>query len=472
VLYGLADAIVLVVGGFLLLPLYTRTLAQSEYGIYVIVRANTEIFTYLLYLGLPSAVARVYFVYRKDDQHTEYLSSVVMFFLLCLVAFAAVLMMWGPALWRLLSPGTPMHPYLVFCVALAVTSFFGAIGTMWLRLEGRAIAFASLQVGAAVVLAAVASVSLLFLNTGLVGLLAALLISGACTALVLPILFGGRFRPRIEWQHIAVSMRYAMPIVVGYVAYFVLNRISTLILQRHVPVEEIAIFGLAQQLATIVTIAATAFAMAMQPAVFAAEEGAVRDLLERSGKILMLLVLSLASVLLMFGAEIFSVVAPKGYHGGYEIMLILVLANFIHSFSQISNTTLLYYHRPKTSAAVSIAGAVMAGLLGGLLIPELHLYGAALASLGAISAMTLLSHALARRQSRFSYFGSILVSSIAVGALAWLASWMARQGLSIPLALGLKSAVCLIVFATSYFYYNRKPSGKLCDQSSVNSAGV
>ena len=43
VLYGLADVIVMAVGGFLLLTLYTRTLSQPEFGTYVIVRTNTEI---------------------------------------------------------------------------------------------------------------------------------------------------------------------------------------------------------------------------------------------------------------------------------------------------------------------------------------------------------------------------------------------------------------------------------------------
>ena len=97
VLYGLADVIVVAIGGFLLLPLYTRTLTQAEFGTFVIVRANTEIFTYLLYFGLTSAVARVYFDYRERDEHTAYLSSVLAFFVLNLVVCGCALALWGSA---------------------------------------------------------------------------------------------------------------------------------------------------------------------------------------------------------------------------------------------------------------------------------------------------------------------------------------------------------------------------------------
>jgi O-antigen/teichoic acid export membrane protein len=462
VVYGLADAIVLVVGGFLLLPLYTRTLSQSEYGIYVIVRANIEIFTYLLYLGLPSAVARVYFVYKKTGQQFEYLSSVVMFFLLCLAGSGVVLMVAGPYLWRMLSPTTPVNPYLTFSVAIAAAGFFAAIGTMWLRMEGRALAFASVQVAAALVLAATATANLVLFKDGLPGLMYALLISASCSAMVLPVLFRHRFRPAIKWEHIAVSMRYASPILVGYIAYFVLNRITTLILQRHVAVDQIAIFGLAQQLATMVTIAATAFAMAMQPAVFAAESDKVVSLLDRSAKILLLLIFALTSVLLLFGAEIFALVAPHTYQGGYEIMLILLVANFANSFNQISNTALLYHHLPKTSAAVSIFGAVLAAGLGAWLIPLFHLHGAALASVGAIGAMTLLSHWMARRASGFSYFGRMAASWAAAVGLALLAGLLARHSMPMPAMLALKAVVCILILATTYFFYIRKPLGQPC----------
>lgn len=456
VVYGFADAVVLLVGGFLLLPLYTRALSQDEYGIYVIIRANIEIFTYVLYFGLPSAVSRVYFIYKEKNEHFAYLSSILLFFLLTSTLTGIVLLLEGYRIWAWLSPTAPANPYLYYTVAIAAVGFFPAIGTMWLRLDGRAYAFATVQISAAAILAISVCVSLLIFHMGLRGLMMGLLISAGCSALVLPVLFRNRFRPLINWSHIRLSLKYAVPILVGYIAFFVINRISTLILQRYVPLAEMAVYGLGQQLAMISTIASTAFGMAMQPAVFAAGADKINDILRRSANVLLGLVMALSTVLIMFSAEIFALIAPHGYAGGSQIMSIMLISNFVNSFNLITNSALLYFHRPNTAAGISIAGAVSAAFLGAWLIPRYHLPGAAFASLLAVVALTLLGRALSSRVSGFSGFVPMLASTglmIFVAVAAWSLTLL---GLTMPVILAVKAGCSLAVFALSYrFYFKR-----------------
>ncbi|MEO6407257.1 MAG: oligosaccharide flippase family protein [Burkholderiaceae bacterium] len=443
-LYGIADVVVLAVGGFALLPLYTRTLSQAGFGTYVIVRTNIEILTYLLYLGLPSAVARLYFDHRKTGLHIEYMSSVLTFFGLVLVVWCVLLYGWGESLWALLSPSTPAAPYLGYALAITATGFFSAIGTLWLRLEGRVAIFSALQVGTSFVLAAAAIVNLAFLHRGLPGLLSALLVSSAFSALILPWLIGRRFRLAIHWPHIAQSLRYALPIMLGYIAYFVLNRISTLILQRHVEVEQMAIFGLAQQLAMMLTIAAAAFGKATQPAVFAAEAHYADELLVRSGRILMRIMFTLTAALLLFASELFSLVAPASYSSGHGVLLILLVASFAYSFNLISDTALLFHRRPKTSVAISTAGALLSVGLGMWLIPRYQLYGAALAIGAAFFVMALLGQSLARRLTGISYLRPMLSALGAACALAGFAAWLGALGLDLPVAIGVKLGVAAL----------------------------
>lgn len=456
VVYGFADAVVLLVGGFLLLPLYTRVLSQDEYGIYVIVRANVEIFTYVLYFGMPSAVARVYFIYKNKNEHYAYLSSVLMFFLLTSLFTLSILSFEGNRVWSWLSPTTPAEPYLYYTIAIAGVSFFSAIGTMWLRLEGRAFAFASVQISTALLLAIIVCGGLLIFHLGLRAVLLGLFISSACASIVLPILFKNKFRPLINWSHIRLSLKYALPILVGYIAFFVINRISTLILQRYVPLAEMAVYGLGQQLAMISTIASTAFGMAMQPALFAAAPDKISDILRRSSDILLALVMALSAALIMYSAEIFALIAPKGYSGGVEVMSIMLMSNFINSFNLISNSALLYFHRPNTAAGISIAGAAVATALGAWLIPRHHLPGAAFASLFAVVALTVLGRILARRASGFSGFGSMIGGTATMIAIAGIAWGFGRMELSLPVILAAKAAILLGAFGFAFHFYFRR----------------
>ncbi|QTN24263.1 oligosaccharide flippase family protein [Rhizobacter sp. AJA081-3] len=451
----MADIAVMAVGGFLLLPLYTRTLSQAEFGMYVAVRANTDILTYLLHFGLISAVARLYFDHRKQGRAHEYLSSVFSFYLALLAIAAVLLQFLGAPLWAQLSPTTPAWPYLGFSLALAAFGFPAALASLWLRMENRAFAMVALQLSAALVLAVAAAILLVVFDAGLPGLLSALLVSAACAAAALPWLFGRRFRLVIQRADIAETLRYALPILVGYLAYFVLNRLSTLILQRHVGVDQVAIYGLAQQLAMIVAIAGTSFGMALQPAIFAAEPGQVGAMLRRSGRILAILMFAVTAVLILFAGELFALVAPRSYGSGQQILLLLLLANFGNAFTLMSDTALLYHRRPKTSVAVSIVGALAATGLGLWLVPLLHLPGAALSLLGAFTVRMLISHWLAYRVTGYSALGTMAASFAVLGAIAAFAAWLPQQSLAAAAAVVAKLLVVALALGLATFAYRK-----------------
>lgn len=460
VLYGFADVAVMAVGGFLLLPLYTHALSQAEFGRYVAVKANTEIFTYLVCLGLPSAVSRLYFDYRKSGEEHAYINSVALFFLL---AFALLLLLVAPfagPLWAELSPATPVMPYLAFSLALAGLGFASTLGSLWLRLEQRARDFALVQVSVAALLTGCAVLNLSVLNLGLPGLLWALVVSGAGGALLLPWLLGRHFRPTIQWRHIRNSLPYAGPSLLGYVGYFLLNRLSTLVLQRHVSLDELAVFGLAQQLAMIVTVAAGALAKAQQPLVFECGPADVDALMQRVARLLRWMMLAITGVLLAFADELVALVAPRGYGSDIHILQILLVANFAMSISQISDTVLLYHRRPGASLAVSLFGALASVGLSLLLVPAYHATGAALAMALTFASMTLLSHVLAWRVSGRSHLLPYLASLLAAIALAALTIWLHAQALPWGVALGLKLSVLAGLAAAVAWRHVRRPHMK------------
>jgi O-antigen/teichoic acid export membrane protein len=455
-LYGAGDVVVLAVGGFFLLPLYTRTLSQTEFGIYVIVKTNAEIFSYLLYFGLPSAIARLYFQYRNENRHVEYLRSVIFFYLMILVIGTGVFGMWGDRIWRALSPTVPSYPYLWISLTLAAIGFFATLGPLWLRLEARARAFATLQVCTSLVLAALAAINLVFLHQRLYGLFTAMIASSVFSATALVWLFRGRFRFRLKLRHITESLQFAAPIFVGYVAYFVLNRISTVMLQRFLPVDQVAIFGLAQQLAMIITISATAFGKAFQPAVYGAERSEAYRMVEETGKTFILVMIGLTSVMLLFGNELLWAIAPKNYSTGSEILSLLVFSGFIYSFGLISDTAMLYARKPNTSMVVSVVGALVSLLLSVLWIPIYQLRGAAVAIATAYSVKAIIGHAMFKRITGRSYMGFMLSSSAMVGAIAAFAIWLGRVAPASLATVLIKALVATTVVLILYRIYMGK----------------
>lgn len=446
-LYGIADVLVLGVGGFLLLPLYTRALSQADFGAYVAIRANTEILGYVIALGLLSAVTRLYFDHKAAGRGQAYIASILLlFFGVLAAAVIAVLLFGGPA-WRLLSPQIPAQPYVWYSLGIAATTFTAGLGSLWLRLDNRVGAFVALQVAAALTLAVSAWVALAVLDLGLAGLLIAFVVGYLPSTAVLFYRLATAGRPALPSGALRASLTYGAPFAVSYAAYFILNRFSVLMLQHHVPIDEIAIFGLAQQLAVLVAVVSQSFGKAMQPAVFGADPGHAPEILRRSSNLFIVLVFGAAAFVVMFAQEIVSIVAPRSYGAGFHILLILVVASFIYSLGLVSNTALEFHRRPKTSAAISIIGAVMAVLFGVLMIPAYGSVGGAIATLLAYFIMTLVSHLAAFRLTRQSYFAKMALALAALCLLVASSMWPGWTTFPLVAALTLKSVLVWAAFS-------------------------
>lgn len=445
-LYGVADMLVLGVSGFLLLPLYTHALSQSEFGAYVIVKANIELIGYLIQFGLLSAVGRLYFDHRGGGDPRRYMNSILMFFVLVIAGAAAIAAGAGDPLWRLVSPTTPSHPYLWYALGVAALTLTAGLGSLWLRLDNRVNAFVGLQVTAAATVTVAAFVSLEVLHLGLPGLLAAFAIGYLPATLMLLWRIGRDLAPRIRGADLLPSLHYGLPFAVSYIAFFILNRFSVLTLQRHVSLEDIAIFGLAQQLALVIAVVSQSFGKAMQPAVFGATPEAAPEILRRSSRLFILLIFGVASGTVMFASEIIRIVAPAGYLSGLQVLLLLLVASFVYSLNLVSNTALEYHRRPRISAMVSVMGAIMSVVLGLALIPPYGLIGGAIATLGAYVTMTLFSHIMAWRISGQSYFGELAMVTAALVGMALLAAWPGWSGMHVLVAGAVKLAIVAAAF--------------------------
>ena len=166
--------------------------------------------------------------------------------------------------------------------------------------------------------------------------------------------------------------------------------------------------------------------------------------MDRAGRLLRAMMLGVTGLLLLFSNELLALVAPRNYAGGMQILLILLIANFANSFSQVSDTALLYHRRPRASVAVLIFGALLSVCLSLLLVPRYHALGAAVAIAVTFTAMTLLSHWLAWRVTGQSYLLPMLGGLLAATGLAAVAAWLPALGWPAWLSAGVK----LLLFFT------------------------
>ena len=431
----------------MLLPLYTATLTQREFGAYVAVRTNIEVLTYLLHFGLISAVARLYFDYRKQGQGQAYIGSIALWFPVQLLLVCGLLVVAGEGLWRALSPNVAVMPYLAFAVAIAAANFYFNLATTMLRAEQKVKTFVAVQLGVAAVLVGAVYFLLVDRRLGLPGLMTALFASAIVGALATPLVLRGGIRLRIDFEHVRHSLRYAAPIVSGLLAYFILNRISVVILQQYVPVTALALYGLAQQIALIVAVAGAAFGKAIQPILFATAIESLPVLMRQTMAIYVIALSAVATLILLFGVEIVALIAPATYRAANPVVLILVPATFAYALTLASDTAVLCFRKPGASAAITAGGAALSATLSMILIPRAGLLGGAAALLIASAVLVLIADRVARRLTGFSNLGPAFTGIAVVGGTAIAAHCIQGLGMSGPPSFAIRSL--LAVFLTA-----------------------
>ncbi len=102
---------------FLLIPLYTHFLSQSDFGALEVLNVANTLLGMLLGLGVATAVMRFYC--SDDDEHSKKLTvSTAVVFITAVGIITFSLLCWGaPQISRLMLPSTPDGTMLVRCRA-------------------------------------------------------------------------------------------------------------------------------------------------------------------------------------------------------------------------------------------------------------------------------------------------------------------------------------------------------------------
>jgi O-antigen/teichoic acid export membrane protein len=451
-LYAASDIIFIATSGFLLLPLYTRNLNQDEFGQYILIKTAIDFMAIVLQFGLISAASRLYFDYQKEGKEREYMGNIIALFSTILAAALVISLLAGDIIWTAFLPKIPKYPYMEWCLLIAALSFFSALGTTWLRLDLQASTFSIIQLISTITLACLAFLNLTIFNLGINGILLATAISLIIGSIPLAAKFQRYWPIKINAKVTKETLIYATPAAFGVLSYFILNRINIITLQRYVSIGEIGIFGLAQQISTLLLVISTAFGKAMQPIIWSAETREASKLVSRFSKLLISIMLTCCSVVLLTSDLILNIVTPPTYQDNSNITIILILATFFYTITLASNTVFVYQKRPGISALLMLASGAISTITGLLIIPSLGALGAAISMLSSFAILMIASYTISYRiggpKYHKTFIFAIIISTIATSLTHYI-----QQINSITTSSIIKLLTMSVIITISFIIY-------------------
>ncbi|WP_222984062.1 lipopolysaccharide biosynthesis protein [Flagellimonas meishanensis] len=444
--------VVITYAGFLVgaantLFLYTHILSDSHYGLVTFILASGAILMPLLAFGAHNAMVRFYSQY-KDSEKDRFLSLMLMVPLLGILPVAILVWLFQEPLGALVSRVNPMvKDYLWFVVLIGIAMAYFEVFYSWCKVHLKSVfgnfmkeVFGRIGVTVLLIILYFEIISLDSFFILLVGLY------------VLRTLIIKIYAYSIHWPRFSIAfpsntkdiLWYSLLLILGGSAALILLEIDKVMLNQFVKIENVAYYGVAVYIATVIIVPSRAMHQITYPLTAELLNSGGKDGLDslyKKTSLTLFIASGLVFLLIILNLEELYLLLPASYRGGFLIVFLIGLAKVFDSLLGNNNSILFNSRFYKTILLYGIGLAALTIALNLVLIPRYGMEGAALASFVSIVLFNLAKLYFVWKKFGFLPFTAatfkVLSTLLLLGALFWLVDFSFHPVLNIILKSGL-----------------------------------
>lgn len=391
------------IASVILFPVYTRYLTPGDYGMMEMLDTMTNIASILLAVRIGSAL--FFYCNRQDsldkDRYlsTAYLGSVGLTALTAVIALFA-----GSSLSRILfeTPRWALQCQLAllgFGLTLPIE-----VGFSCLRLFDKPVHYIVASLARLVFSIALNVVLLSAMHLGVLAMLWSNVICSAAFSLYFGfVMYGPRsivFRPRMFLEMI----RYSLPLCLTTLSMFFLHFGDRLFLQRHVPLSEVGIYGVAYKLGMLVAFIQTPFSLLWGPEVF-------RVLKAEGGKKMYVQIATYFSVFMLYSALVISlfsgtlvqVLATPAFSAAARLIPWIASAYAIRALAEFAGSIFLVSGKTSADGINSLIAASVCVTGYMFFVPAWKVWGAVAATVVGFSTLLVINVIRAQQIRSFPF---------------------------------------------------------------------
>ena len=352
---------------FITMPLFTRLLTKEQYGQYTVYQSWQGIFSIFLTLNLAyGSFSRAMVKFEKD--RNGYIASIQGVCLMLSLVFLAVYLPFTSVWNQLLNLPTTLVLLMVAEILMHTAVMFWT-GKERFDYHYKGIVLLTLAI--AVLSPVIAFV--LVMNTEEKGIarIIGYVIPTVVFGLALFILNWARGKTLFKKEYWKYARSFNLPLLVYYLSQTIFNQSDRIMIERMVGIGEAAMYGVAYNLAMILTFVLNAINNSYLPWYYEK----IRQKKERENRPVSLVIAVLMAVLLLlviwFAPEIIGIMAGGAYQGAEYVVPPVAMSLLLLFYSQLFINVEFFYEEKKLLVISSVAAAVLNVVLNALLIPVL-----------------------------------------------------------------------------------------------------
>jgi O-antigen/teichoic acid export membrane protein len=389
---------------FLLLPFNSRLLSKSDFGVLELIEQVMMVVSILL----ASQIAALgYFYFEKDDQKardgvaaTTMIGSGILGGAAGLVGLLFV----NPIIRLVFGEKADMGLALAICFVCMGFSFVVEAVLGWVRIVDRPVIYgvATLIRTGVVVFATLLLVA--WFRLGVLGVIISSNLAIVCTAIFLSIYFFRRVRVSFDRRLFFRMMRFALPMIAGSIAMFVLHFGDRFILPHYRTFSELGVYGVAYKIGMVISFAYGSFHVYWAAKVFEFVRRDDANIFVPRVATYLIVALSFGTLaLIVFCRPVVYILTTSKFEEAAYLAPILICAYYVRSIAEFFRCFFLVEGKPGYESACSWIGAVTCLAAYFLLIPPYGMWGAAIATAIAFAVMAAVSIVWSTRLRHYAW---------------------------------------------------------------------
>jgi O-antigen/teichoic acid export membrane protein len=403
IIYGAGNYGVKLVG-FFLIPVYTRYLTPTDYGVLAMVSSFNRVLFILLNLGQSTALFRFYYDPDTPEGRDRVIAGSLWIILLFSLPLALVaLALSFPTAIILLGNGA-LYPLVAIGVLTMACQALQRLPFSVLRANARDTQYALWSIARTALSAGIAVALVVGARWGVRGVLLGAL---AAEAIVLTFLLPMVLRAlRAGWAgpEMRAQLYFGLALVPAGFASFVLDLSDRFFLKHYASLGDVGIYSIGYRFGEIIFFVVTAVQLAWPQFVFSNHRSErAPELYAYASTYYMAGLLSLVLGLSVLAPEVIKLMATPAFHGATVVVPVIALSGLCQGLNSIGTIGLLVRRRPIIRSLALIVAATLNIVLNYLFIPKYGMLGAAWATLIAFLVEMILLVSVALRYYPIPY---------------------------------------------------------------------
>lgn len=366
---------------FIMLPIYTKYLSPSDYGIIAYTHSVALLLYVLGALSLNSYILRYYFIHTDELSRKEMLGTIHSIIIFCnlVILFAGFLFL--PGIIEQYDIQVPWNPYFKLALIINFLDCLTIIPLVVYRVRQEAIKFMLIGSSRTILLVLLTVYFVVIQHKGLLGTYQAQLYIYILYGIVYSLVMMKYSKLTLKISYLKEGLRFSLPLLPGAICYFFLTVSDRVILERNVGIDELGIYNVAASLSMALNIVVQSGYKAFEPEMFK-KYGTIDyfSFVKKIQSLYFYVIYVGALCLCLFSQEIFYVMTSTAFHSGYLLVPILVLGVIMTGHNVIYGGVLDGERRTKVQGFATTASGILCVSLNIFLVPIGGTIAAALSS--------------------------------------------------------------------------------------------